>query len=41
MGVFDRIKNAIFGKAQAAPVPEPASASSLPLSPRQPPSPHR
>ena len=27
MGVFDRIKNAIFGKAQAAPVPEPASAA--------------
>ena len=24
MGVFDRIKNAIFGKAQAAPAPEPA-----------------
>jgi hypothetical protein len=27
VGVFDRIKNAIFGKAQAAPVPEPASAA--------------
>ncbi len=27
MGVFDRIKNAIFGKAQAAPVPEPAAAA--------------
>ncbi|MBW9054968.1 DUF3597 domain-containing protein [Rhizobium mesosinicum] len=27
MGVFDRIKNAIFGKAQAAPVQEPASAA--------------
>lgn len=27
MGVFDRIKNAIFGKAQAAPVPGPASAA--------------
>jgi hypothetical protein len=26
MGVFDRIKNAIFGKAQAAPVPEAAAA---------------
>ena len=37
MGVFDRIKNAIFGKAQAAPVPEPASAapqaSSAPAAP--------
>lgn len=27
MGVFDRIKNAIFGKAQAAPAPEPAPAA--------------
>jgi len=27
VGVFDRIKNAIFGKAQAAPVPEPVSAA--------------
>jgi hypothetical protein len=27
MGVFDRIKNAIFGKAQAAPVPQPAAAA--------------
>ncbi len=27
MSVFDRIKNAIFGKAQAAPVPEPAAAA--------------
>ncbi len=27
MGVFDRIKNAIFGKAQAAPVPEAAAAA--------------
>jgi len=37
VGVFDRIKNAIFGKAQAAPVPEPASAapqaSSAPAAP--------
>jgi hypothetical protein len=27
VGVFDRIKNAIFGKAQAAPAPEPAPAA--------------
>jgi hypothetical protein len=27
VSVFDRIKNAIFGKAQAAPVPEPAAAA--------------
>ena len=33
MGVFDRIKNAIFGKAQAAPVPEPASSPQASSSP--------
>lgn len=36
MGVFDRIKNAIFGKAQAAPVPEPASAAPNPTATTKP-----
>ncbi|TCS05403.1 DUF3597 domain-containing protein [Rhizobium sp. BK418] len=42
MSVFDRIKNAIFGKAQAAPVPEPSAAPAAPQSasaPAQPASP--